>query len=315
VSKKSTTKPYQLLTDLGTRTIKLTLFLFTLGIGLQFVSKSHWDKICSNSEKFECTYIAPYAKEMSTSLVTSAITLIALEILFKRTSLEEIREIFGSTEATKSIKAFYPDIKLYRQTILDDIEQKMMGQGIKILGLSHLELDILCDVENNRLMEKICSEECKLRIIVLHPDSTLLKCIENLGYERTNEEIHGRVHKAFKTFAEDLMKIQNKGEGSIEVRTHKDIFSPAFYYSSNRLNIVGLYFALGKNSQHPAFDILDKEMKKQLDSHFEEIWDKSISRIMLRWNVKEGSDINKVMEVFPKSTYSKTDLSEKDTST
>jgi hypothetical protein len=257
---------------------------------------------------------------MSISLVTSAITILSLEILFKRESIEEIKEIFKATEATRSIKAFYPKFNLYKEAIIEDIEQAPKAQEIKMLGLSSLELEILGDVSNNKLIEKICSEDCNLRIIILHPESTLLKCLEKLEYKRTKAQINGRVHHAFETFVNDLMEyvkvhqLQGKTLGSIEVRTHKDIFSPVFYYSGNKLNIVGLYFSLGKKSEHPAFDILDLEMKKQLDNHFEEIWDKSSGPgTMLKWNVKDSSNINKVMEVFPDITFSTTNSSEQNT--
>jgi hypothetical protein len=318
VSKKNTNKPYQLLTDLGTKTIKLTLLLFTVGIGLQFVSKSRWEKVCTNnSEKLECVYLAPYAREMSTSLVTSAITILAIEILLKRESLEEIKkfksesieeikEILKATEATRSIRAFYSKFNLYKEEIVNDIKQAPKAQEIKMLGLSSLELEILGGVGANKLIEKICREGYNLRIIILHPESMLLKCLEKLEYRRTRSQINGRVHDTFKTFVIDLTnyvklhKLQDKILGSIEVRTHKDIFSPVFYYSGNKLNIVGLYFSLGKQSEHPAFDILDMEMKEQVDNHFEEIWDKSSGiGTILKWNIQGNSDVNNVMEIFP----------------
>lgn len=307
MSKKNTNRPYQLLTYLGTKTLGLAFFLILLGLGLQGYSKSYLDKICTDSnEKLECI-LHPYAKEMSTSLVTSAITILALEILFKRESIREIEKIFNATEATRSIKAFYPRLDLYEGLIIDDIKQAPKSQEIKILGLASLELEILSGISKNKLIEKICLEDCNLRVILLHPDSDLRKCIENLGYRRSKAQINGGVHEVFEDFFIDLYSYINtnklsieKISGKIEVRTHKNIFSPVFYYSGSKLNIVGLYFSLGKNTEHPAFDILDPSMKKELDSHFEEIWSKSSGGTILRWNGgKDNSDIYKVMEVFP----------------
>lgn len=312
MNKKKQDTPYRLFTDFGIKILLVTFSLIAGGIGLQFFSKTYLDKECTNaSEKLVCTFVYPYIKEMSTSLVTSGITILLLEILLKKESIKEIEKIFNASEATRSIKAFYPRLNLYKGYIQDNIEQAPKDQEIKMLGLASLELDILQEVGRTKLIEKICLQGCNLRIILLHPDSSLLKCVENLGYERSREEITGIVHRVFRTFFNDLTEYVNKHQlegkvsGSIEVRMHKDIFSPIFYYSGEQLDIVGLYCTVGANTEHPAFDIIDRDFKKELDKHFEGIWDKSIGRTMLRWNISGSTSRNEVLTIFPQAAQEK----------
>jgi hypothetical protein len=160
---------------------------------------------------------------------------------------------------------------------------------------------------------KICSERLCLRVIILDPDSNLLECHQEPECKKTYAEMAGKVHRVFNALDKELDKYIKEHQieksitsGSIEVRTHKNIFSPVFYYSGNNLNIVGLHFSLGRNNEYPGFDLIDPKMKDTLDKHFEDIWNKSFARTILRWNVgKYGTTINQVMEKFPDSSLHK----------
>jgi hypothetical protein len=312
MNKKKKDAPLSIFTNFGIKTLLVISSLILGGLGLQVFNNNYLDKECtSSSEKSVCRFVYPYIKEMSISLVTSGITILFLEILLKKESIKELEKIFKASEATSSIKAFYPRLNLYKGYIQDNIEQASKGQQIKMLGLASLELDILQEVGRTKLIEKICLQGCNLQIMLLHPDSSLLKCVENLGHDRSREEITGIVHRVFRTFFNDLTEYVNKHQlegkvsGSIEVRMHKDIFSPIFYYSGEQLDIIGLYCTVGTNTEHPAFDIIDRDYKKELDKHFEGIWDKSNGRTMLRWNISGSTSRNEVLTIFPQAAQEK----------
>jgi hypothetical protein len=63
-------------------------------------------------------------------------------------------------------------------------------------------------------------------------------------------------------------------EGSIDVRLHKDLFSPIGYYSdSQSFTLVWMYFSdHQEGSEYPAFDINNRNLIQSADNHFDNLW-------------------------------------------
>jgi hypothetical protein len=306
---KNQNKPFKLLTPFGINTLKLTSILFLGLVIIQSLNKNYLEKECIKSnEKFECIIVYPYTKDLPNAIATSIISIFYLEILFKKESIREIEKIFNATEATRSIKAFYSSKKQYKHLIVQDIEQATENQEITMIGLASLEVFILADVGKEKIKENICKKGCNFKVLIIHPESSLLSCLKENGYERSFVDLSAPIRRAFIGLVSNLENYQEaqktKSIGGIEVRLYKGMFSPNFYYSGTNINMVGMYFSLQEDAEdYPAFDVHDEGIKKLLDNHFDMIWEKSAGKVMLRWGF-ESTPIDKVKDFFPDTSHS-----------
>lgn len=83
----------------------------------------------------------------------------------------------------------------------------------------------------------------------------------------------------------------------IEVRFHKDLFSPIGYYSdSKNYRIVWRYFSDHNNgNEYPAFHISNKDLIDDAERHFDTLWQRSEKDIL---KVTQNNTNNKIKQIF-----------------
>lgn len=293
-----------LLYPLGKRLSKVLSITFIFGLGLCALNDYYLKKECEvgkQSTALSC-FLSPIAWNLGSSLITSVFTIAVAEIALRDEILQQIQEIWNSRQATRYIKAFYPKQKLYKQLILDNINNAQPNQVIKLLGLSE-ELKFLGNSSDIKMLKDKIKSGCHFKILILHPDSSVFGSMETVGCNNFKESLRGDVLSILKKIADDLSKKETDIKGSIEVRLQKDLFSPICYYSSSGINIVWMYFSNSEGFEYPGFDILDEALIKEADLHFDNLWEKSVGEpnLLLKINKVTGSSINHIDTMFERT--------------
>lgn len=201
-------------------------------------------------------------------------TILVAELALRDEILQQIQEMWNSRQVTRYIKSFYPKQKLYKQLILDNINNAQPNQEIKLLGLSE-ELKFLGNSSDLRMLKEKIKSGCHFKIFILHPDSSVFGSMETVGFKNFKESLRGDVI-VLKQIADYFSGKEQEMKGSIEVRLQKDLFSPICYYSSSGINIVWMYFSNSEGFEYPGFDILDEALIKEAYLHFDNLWEKSV---------------------------------------
>ncbi len=235
------------------------------------------------------------------SLLVSIITILFIELSLRKDNIEEIKEIFNSSQSTRYINAFYPNRDIYNRQIVTRIKALKEQEEVRLLGLAK-DIHILNTVDSPTIQEKI-EKGCKFKILLLYPspDNLLMQCLQkshrNLKY--IEESIKGDFI-FLRTIVDDLT-IKSSIRGEIEVRLLKDIYSSICYFSTkdNRssqdfMAFIWMYFFNSKGLEYPAFEILDKQLLNDAEQHFNHLWEKAY--FLLKFN--DTTKISHLNELF-----------------
>jgi hypothetical protein len=214
--------------------------------------------------------------------------------------LQEIEKIFKKIESTRQIKSFFSKQEEYKDAIESSIRSGLFGKEVKFLGLFE-DARLFDSGSLISAIKKNLYHGCHIKILLLHPESILFECLIKAGYINSSRKEKGkfrkRMHGTLPDKLEDL-KIQLQKDygpnikGSIEIRVHKDMFSPIGYYSDGRdNNFIWMYFSTGDEGiiEYPGFSILeDDSFAMSSDKHFDCLWEKTTPDDII---LKIGRDI------------------------
>jgi hypothetical protein len=272
---------------LGKKVRNLIISLSTIAVILLLIDMMILNKECEKSGKdnsWACV-ISPICVEFYASIFVLAFTLSSIELAFRNEMLEEIQTIFQSSEATKYLKAVHPKVAIHREMVRSNLRQLDAHEQIKMLCLSET-VRILNDDEIGKkvIVEKL-QNNCQFKILTLHPDSLLLDCLNNVKFNRDRQNLVNNLSPLLKELSRELPgKVL---QGSLEVRLHKDVFSPFCYFSSKQLELIWIYCLNSAGFEYPAFEILHIDIIKEISEHFETIWSKSSSSILFKFEKGE----------------------------
>jgi len=294
---------FDLLTDLGVKVKNLICCLFIASIFLLITDVVYLQKKCikinntqipelSLSNKINTGSFCLTSQIISNiynSLIVSIIMILSLEISLRKDTVEEIKQIFTSSQATKCLKSFHLNKNVCSSLISAKIRNIKIEEEVKILSLTK-DISILTNIDLATIKEKILKGS-KFKILLLYPhsDNRLLYCLQNT--HQSLRHIKGSIDGDllfFRSIAESLNKCSDI-EGEIEVRLQKDIYSSICYFSikDNRcpkdfMAFVWMYLFDERGLKHPSFEILDEQLLEDTEQHFKYLWNKSQS--ILRYN-------------------------------
>ena len=303
-SKKNSKHFLEIFTNTGRKVIKQLGWIIFLSIGLIIYDKSYLKETCKKQapHSWQCV-TSPIIDDLGWNLFQIAITIWFVDIGLKRETLEEMHKIFNSAQATKHIKSFYSNREEYSRLIEDNFKEARSDQEIKLLCISE-EVSLFQEENLKSIRDKVIAG-CKIKILILHPESSLLNCLEGVGFTPdlgksmlVNLSVKlTRLNKDLERFRAS-QNIQIKG--SIEVKLHKDLFSPIGYYSDSKgFEFVWMYFSDDyEGNEYPAFHIANQELIEKTDKHFDNLWQRTVGdEILLR--VTPTNNINNISKIFP----------------
>nr|ADN18173.1 conserved hypothetical protein [Gloeothece verrucosa PCC 7822] len=307
IQKNKNKKNSGILTTLGIKVRNLVLLLLFFTILLFIIDIQFMKNECKRKEAgypetsqiyklkspviWHCI-VSNILSNLYNSFLTSCITIICIELALRDDTIQKIQEIFNATQATRYIKAFYPNKGAYSNLVIDHIRNLQPHNKIKLLGLSE-EIRILQEVGNRIIIDKL-ENNCHFQILLLHSESSLLKC---LGVDLEEAILNNKktsLEAGVNYFLNDLKtRLNNQTEikGTIEVRLNIDYFSPICYFSGNDIKLIWMYFMNFQGSEYPAFDILDQEFIQETDYHFDYLWKKNENRVCFKF---ENGKIEKI---------------------
>ncbi|BAY99832.1 hypothetical protein NIES37_38150 [Tolypothrix tenuis PCC 7101] len=88
-----------------------------------------------------------------------------------------------------------------------------------------------------------------------------------------------------------------KIKGSIEVKFHKNLFSPIGYYSDSKdCKIVWMYLSNSDGREYPAFHIGAQDLMDDTDKHFEHLWQEA-GALLIRVTKDPASSLNEINKI------------------
>ncbi|BDA65959.1 hypothetical protein CAL7716_001250 [Calothrix sp. PCC 7716] len=298
---KKSNQPLQIITDLGRKIIKQMGWLIMFGILLKCLDEFHFKKICLSYQQpaWQCSF-SPFIGNLGSDLFQVAITIWFVDIGLKRETLEEMHREFKSIQPNSHIQKFYSTQAEYNYLIENSFKEAKAGQEIKLLCLS-VEEAIFLKKENLKEIRDNVINGCKIKILLLHPESSLLQCIERVGF---TPNLHKNNLKALSVKLERLyQQFENEKnlKGTIEIHLHKDLFSPIGYYSDSRdMRVIWMYFSnFNDGNEYPAFQTSKRELIIDTEKHFDNLWQKTVNdETSLLLKITNNQQINNVGTIF-----------------
>ena len=311
MSLKKTPRKLELFTNSGIKSIRILALIIIAGISFLFIKNSLLQEKCDkNSDhgtssliKIECLFY-PYIGEIGLAFIQAVITIIFFEFALKKASLEEVQDIFKVSQAIQYIDNFYDQRSDYNHLIEDSLKSAVPQQEIKFITLSE-ELTLLSE-DNIRSIANKVIDGCHIQALLIHPDSCLIHCLERSGFTHhlSRATLEVLAIKFFKL--SQWLKFEEDIKGSLEIRLHKDLFSPIGYYSdSQNTQIIWLYFSDRKNkNEYPAFHMANNDNKliEFTENHFNSLWQRTeVKNILLRFGRTKTNSIkiiDNIQEIF-----------------
>jgi hypothetical protein len=308
-SQQKSSRFLELFTNTGRKVIKHLGFIILISAALILLDEFYLKYQCKKIEKsnsLQCS-ASSLIGDLGWNLFQIAITIWFVDIGLKRETIEEIQKIFNSTQATRYIKGFYPQQENYRRLIEDNFKNIRPDQEIKLL-LLYEEISLFQGENLNRIRDKVV-DGCTMKFLVVHPESSLLPCLEQGGFPpNSSQSSLMNLSIKLKQIVEKLDRLSknntSKIKGSLEVRLHKDVFSPIGYYSDSRdLALVWMYLSNHNDGhEYPALEISysDLDQIKKIEEHFEHLWQKAVGdNLLLRITSNPTEKIDNINTIFP----------------
>ena len=230
------------------------------------------------------------------ALIVAALLSLFVEISLRARHTREVIAAVRSASAPTGIR----QVILHRFELDDrasaDIRSLRAGDRLDLIGTS--QRVVFSDRPGYDKMAERVKDGVHMRIILLHPDSHLVPCIEGIsalfGFPNLrlslSETALGRIAKM-----RDMLH-QSGARGSVEVRLHKDLYSTLSYHSSPNMTSVGFYFAHESGTQCPCLILDDGELRREAGLHFERLWELSRNNVLLR--IDRAGVEDRLAEVF-----------------
>ncbi|MBK1987902.1 hypothetical protein A0J48_010180 [Sphaerospermopsis aphanizomenoides BCCUSP55] len=181
-SKKNKNLFLQLITSTGSKVFKLLFLLGFFGVVLQVTDSYYLQQQCrqqsnTNQQSWKCSIGSPLLGGLGSNFLQAAITIFVLELALKRETLKEIQVIINNAKPTRYLKEFFIHIEDYDDLIKESFHASLEGQEIRLLCLFEDEISIFAGSQNLKNIREKIVNGCKLKILVLHPNSSLLDCL------------------------------------------------------------------------------------------------------------------------------------------
>ena len=260
------------LTKLGTKVSTLIWLIIATIIACIVLDVNYLNPTCKNSqEESSLPCIAsPIIVNVYSSLVATIVTILGIERILSNETLKKFEEMLDERETKKSVQK----LEEHKKKIVEAIESKSSGDELCLLGLYQEIRTLRDDVKMAELTRKL-RHNCNFKILLLHPNSSLLTCIKEMGDVITSEQIENDLIGFIRKLTQTL-KDENAIKGSIDIRLHKDIFSSMGYFKGNHKEIIWMHFNPDDYS-HPGFEITDSNLKNAVNDHFKLLWNQSKS--------------------------------------
>ena len=162
-----------------------------------------------------------------------------------------------------------------------DIRSLRPGERVDLIGVS--QRVVFADQPGiDCIREKIVTGS-EFRILVLHPASALVECIQNLSAKYGFPDLKGSLRDTYEGRVKilvDRLRDEAKRAGRLEIRMHLDVHSTLSYYSSPRLKVLGLYLAHESGTHCPVLELEPGPASIQAERHFEALWKQSESNVL-----------------------------------
>lgn len=305
----------QLITSTGSKVFKLLFLLGFFGVLLQVTDSYYLQQQCrqqsnTNQQFWKCSIGSPLLGGLGSNFLQAAITIFVLDLALKRETLKEIQGIINNAKPTRYLKEFFMHKEDYDDLIKKSFNAAIEGQEIRILCLFEDEISIFAGSQNLKNIREKIVNGCKLKILILHPNSSLLDCLYQSGLARKSN--YPTISNAFLGKLDNLyqdlqMQYHSKGieiKGSIEIKFHKNLFSPIGYYSDSKdYRIAWMYFSHSNGSECPAFHIGEQDLVDDTDKHFEYLW-REAGALLIRITKDPASSLNEINQIRSSSSTS-----------
>lgn len=270
------------------------------------------------SSSWLCSFTgwSTFIGNMGNTCIEVVLIILFFEVRARKEMYNSVKKIFSEADRTKHIEAFHLRREEYSQQIHTSFRGARENQTIKLLSLVE-DIHILSEeIGPNKISEKVCSG-CHVKILILHPDSSLLKTFDKIGFaydsSSSAREVYGLLPQRLEMIRKKVESERGKGavKGSIEIRAHKDIFSSIGYYSdSSEKNYVWMYFSAGYDGiKYPAFQIRHSNLEKDfnlidyVDKHFDHLWTLAAGHPILKIGSEgEMTTAQDIVSVFPRGS-------------
>jgi hypothetical protein len=252
---------------------------------------------CHNEDSIACK-ILPFSailELISSSLITSMATLIAVEILLKKQALIEIEQrvgkqtttienMFNYGEISKRITKIYIDMQSQKEDIKKSIQTLNGTETIRMLCSSDM-IEVFREIGYECLSEKL-KKGCIFEILTLDPDHTAIPFLD-----LNTSELRGLQISKMKTNFDVFNELKNKVNsrvlptdkllGTLTVKTYTDLYSPFSYFSieskdsSKNITLFSNACFASTSFVYPAVVTSDEDLISKAKVHFCNSWEVS----------------------------------------
>jgi hypothetical protein len=288
--KNNNSKFFSILTDLGKSITPFLFVVLSLSLGCWSLNEFKLKPQCEKTENKEIWYcsfspFSPLVGLVSSSIFTSVITILILEIALKEEAFRKMQEILEIGQATKYLKKVHVDAFSQKTVIREALNNLYGGETIRVLCSSDM-LKILSEMGLNFLIIKL-QKECIFEILTLDPTSALVPVI-NKNDIISQKQAMIENFSLFDGLAARIRDVNRSPHrenlsGKITVRTYDDLSSSFSYFSiesrdpSKNINLVSIACLMDNELfSYPALvEISEKELIEKANKHFEILWNRS----------------------------------------
>jgi len=229
--------------------------------------------------------------EVAGSFILAAIVAIFFDVSLRSDMISELNQLVLDAQRPREFNELRMSRNMFDTDMSKDISSLQPGQSLALIGTS--QRVVFSDKPGIAGIAEKVRSGVHFQILVLHPDSMIVPCIQNLSKDfgfsdlkaSLQETYLGRIHSLG-----ELLKSDQPILGSIEVRLLKDLFSPFSLHKSPNLTLVGFYFAHESGTQCPVLSLAEGEFKEQIQKHFDRLWTKSLQNVLLKADQGELTD-------------------------
>lgn len=244
--------------------------------------------------------VSSIVQKLSTSIIGAAILVLIVDIGFRQEMLNDIQNIFRASQRHVFIDRTVSGRHELLNSIVSDVQKAVRGDQIDTIGV--VAGTFFTGSPGHDLLKQKIVDGCHFRVIILHPNSLLLTCIQNesrfYGTPDVRSSVMMTAEGVINQLIEELRIGRSNIRGSIEIRMHKDILSCAYYYSSSALTIFSPYLAHKRGELCPAFTTADRQYREELKGHFSAMWKQSEEYTLAKVNRNEFA--NNILELLHK---------------
>jgi hypothetical protein len=276
--------------DLTSRLMLRIGILLALGIGLL----AFGDYL---QPRLDCTiwHLLPgVIVHTGTALIVASAVIVAIDISLRKDFIDDISRVVKSlkTQERSGIRQTVYERKQLDSEITQDLLTATPGTDIRVVGIA--QKDFFTDQPGHATVRDTIRDGCSFRVLLLHPESNLLLCVQNLSKLFGSPDIKLSIRAALmgtvKSTFDEVQKLQPHLAGSLEVRLHKDVFSTLFLYIGHATVVCGTYLSHRRGRLSPAFVVEDNQLRSLLVDHFERLWTVSEQHRLCRVSSTETVD-------------------------